>query len=88
MSIGKDNLPKSITASSILSSIDLQRLADHGHVPDPKDVDDFAKEPEVSSIIEFFSDNPDGMQEELHKLAKTYLEDNDLEKAWKALMLV
>ncbi len=88
MSIGKDNLPKSITASSILSSTDLQRLADHGHVPDPKDVDDFAKEPEVSSIIEFFSDNPDGMQEELHKLAKTYLEDNDLEKAWKALMLV
>ena len=86
MSIGQENIPQYIQKSDILDSKDLEKLAAYASVPDEKEVEAFSKEPEVSSILEYFSDNPDGLQEELHKLAKTYLSDNDADKAWKTLM--
>ncbi len=88
MPIGQENIPKFIQDSEILDESDLQKLATYPMLPQADEIEAFSKEPEVSSILEFFSDNPDGMQEELHKLAKNYLSDNDTDRAWKALMQV
>ncbi len=86
MSIGQENLPKSILNSKILDENDLKTLSTFSAFPADRDVQQFAREPEVSAILDYFLEDPDGLQMELHKLAKTYLQDGDPEKAWKTLM--
>jgi len=86
MGIGVDQLPKSIRQSEILSGNDLGKLANVEALPDQKDIDDFASEPEVSAILEYFTENPEGRTDELHKLAKEYLAQGEVESAWKTLL--
>ncbi len=86
MGIGVDQLPKSIRQSEILSGNDLGKLANVEALPDQKEVDAFASEPEVSAILEYFTENPEGRTDELHKLAKEYLAQGEVESAWKTLL--
>jgi flavin reductase (DIM6/NTAB) family NADH-FMN oxidoreductase RutF len=86
MGIGVDQLPANIRNSEVLSGNDLGKLGNVESLPTQNEVDDFANEPEVSSILEYFTDNPEDRTVELHKLAKEYLSQNEVHNAWKALL--
>ncbi|MBV6646252.1 MAG: flavin reductase family protein [Cyclobacteriaceae bacterium] len=86
--IGVDKIPIAIRSSEILSGNDLGRLGNTERLPTDKEVEDFAKEPEVSAILEYFADNSDSRQNELHKLAKIYLDHDEVWCAWMILLQV
>lgn len=84
--IGVDNLPDAIRLSHVLNGNNLGRLANVEDLPTEEDIQEFSLEPEVSAILEFFDDNTEALEEELHKLAKNFLDQNEVEKAWKTLL--
>lgn len=84
--IGVDQIPKSIRNSQILTGNDLGRLAGVSKLPTEEEIAQFSEEPEVSAIIQDMDLNIDGTIEELHLLAKKYLDDNNIVTAWKVLL--
>lgn len=84
--IGIDELPKQVQLSHVLSGNDLGMLGNVENLPSEKEVIEFSSEPEVSAILENFNDNSNEMEEELHKLAKSYLEEGDVHKALNSLL--
>jgi len=83
--IGVDGIPKRIRESIFLSGNDLGMLGNVENLPKDAAVADFA---ESYRIKEIFSNSSDGMEarEALHLYAKELLEENKVEKAWKALL--
>lgn len=84
--IGADQMPDSVRLSHILSGNNIGRLANVETLPEDQEVEDFASEPEVSAILEYFDDNTEALEEELHKLAKNFLDQGEVGKAWKTLL--
>jgi len=84
--IGFDNLPDYVRYSTILTGNNLGRLANVEKLPTEGEVFDFSQEPEIHAILETSTDNPDGMESELHRLAIKYLEDGQIDNAWKVLL--
>ncbi len=78
LGIGIDQLPKEVKNSTVLSGNDLGMLANVEALPHQQDVDNFA------------ANNPDfkGLNtQEKHTFAKEFLENNDVNGAWKVLLL-
>ncbi len=86
MGLTTKDLPSNVIDSEVLTGHDLNRLLTHKGIPNDDEVTNFSREPEVSSILEFFTDDPEGRLTELHKLAKEFLRQGDLEKAWLTIM--
>jgi len=84
--IGIDNMPEAVRNSKVLTGNDLGMLGNVKSSPDHEEVIKFSEEPEVISILEKFSDDPAGKEIALHQLAKFYLEQHEVEAAWKVLM--
>ncbi len=84
--IGIDQMPENICNSSILSGNDLGMLGNITSLPHADDIQQFGQESEISAIHEAFSDDPDGREAELHKLAKSYLKEKEIDKAWLTLL--
>ncbi len=78
LGIGVDSIPTEIRNSSILTGNNLGVLGNVESIPTPADVDNFAKEhPELIGIEEA----------KKHTFAQEYLNKNDVESAWKVLLL-
>ena len=78
LGIGVDQIPSAIRKSSILSGNDLGMLGNIEAIPDQQLVDNFVTE------------NPrfNGLNStEKHIFAKEFLENNDIESAWKVLLI-
>ena len=84
--IGIDSLPEIVKSSSILTGNNLGKLGNIDQLPGDMEVTAFAKEPEVSAILEAFTEDDHLAVAELHKLAQEYLEHDDVEGAWKVLL--
>jgi len=78
LGIGVDNIPKEIRTSSILSGNDLGMLGNVSVLPSIEDVNKFAKEHR-----QFVGINTS----KKHTFAKEYLEKNDVQSAWKVLLI-
>lgn len=83
LGIGVDALPDSIRNSSVLTGNDLGRLANVKEMPvvDPSFHDDTLK-----NIIQYYSINPEDMENELHTYAKKLLEEGKVQEAWQILL--
>lgn len=81
--IGIAALPKSIRNSNILSARNLDQLGNITEIPfvDPSFYDDTLK-----NIIQYYSINPDDMEQELHIYAKELLDQGKLSEAWQVLL--
>ncbi|MEQ6123657.1 flavin reductase family protein [Pseudotenacibaculum sp. MALMAid0570] len=78
LGIGVDQIPESIRNSNVLTGNNLGMLGNVESLPSDDDVDNFAK------------DHPNfvGLEEaKKHTFAQEYLENNDVESAWKVLLL-
>jgi len=78
LGIGVDRIPAVIRNSSVLSGNDLGKLGNIEMLPLKVDVDKFAQE--HSDFL-----NSDIIK--MHTFAKEYLETNDIESAWKVLLM-
>lgn len=83
LGIGIDALPESIRNSDVLSGNNLGQLANVHEMPvvDPSFPDDNLKQ-----IIQYYSINPDEMDNELHRYAKKLLDAGKVNEAWQVLL--
>ena len=78
LGIGVDQIPSEIRNSSVLTGNNLGVLGNVAFLPTAEDVDNFAKEhPELIGLE----------MVKKHTFAQQYLEKNDVESAWKVLLL-
>ena len=78
LGIGVDSIPQEIRNSKVLTGNDLGMLGNVEALPDSDAVDNFLKEhPEISEANAI----------EKHTFAKDYLAKNDVESAWKVLLI-
>jgi len=78
LGVGVDQIPEIIRNSNILTGNNLGMLANVEALPNQQDVNNFAR------------DNPKfiGLEtQEKHKFAQQFLENNDVDSAWKALLI-
>ncbi|MDX1446561.1 flavin reductase family protein [Lishizhenia sp.] len=83
--IGYDNLPADILNSEILSANDLAKLAGVTELPNETDVNEH-KLIELSDLFVSLEEDQAKLEQELHKLAKQQLQENNIEDAWKTLL--
>jgi len=84
--IGIDSIPNSIKNSLILSGNDLGKLGNIEKIPTKDEVEKLAHTQEIQDILS--QKGSDKKQNELlHKLAKKYLEKNEINKAWLTLLI-
>lgn len=83
LGIGIDALELSIKNSTILSGNNLGQLANVHEMPvvDPAFNDDTLK-----NIIQYYSLNPEEMEQELHRYAKKLLDAGKVNEAWQVLL--
>ncbi len=83
LGIGVDALPESIRISKILTGNNLGQLANVNELPlvDPAFHDD-----KLKNIVQYYSINPDDMENELHFYAKELLEKDNVRAAWQVLL--
>ncbi|MBC7830141.1 MAG: flavin reductase family protein [Chitinophagaceae bacterium] len=81
--IGMDQLPDSIRKSRILTGNNLAQLANVSELPiiEPSFSDD-----KLKNIFQYYSINPDEMENEIHLHAKQLLDANQLDAAWQVLL--
>ena len=83
--IGFDKMPQEVLDSPILTGNDLGKLGGIESLPDETAVNDF-KLVELSDLFIALEDDAKSLEIELHKKAKTFLNDNNLDAAWKTLL--
>lgn len=83
--IGIDNLPVNIRLSTILTGNHLGQLANVHELPV---IDPSFEDNNLKNIFQYYSLNPDEMEQEVHRYAATLLSGNKVKKAWQVLLSV
>jgi flavin reductase (DIM6/NTAB) family NADH-FMN oxidoreductase RutF len=83
LGIGIDSLPQAILKSKILTGNHLGQLA---NVHDLPVVDATFDNDALKQIVQYYNLNPTEMEEETHRLAAKYLNENDVNIAWQILL--
>jgi len=84
--IGYDQLPIRIKNSFILSGNDLAKLANIEKIPSVELVEIFKENTDIATLLHAGTNDED-TREELHLYAKSLLEKNEVESAWKTLLI-
>ncbi|WP_242927544.1 flavin reductase family protein [Pontibacter vulgaris] len=85
--IGVDALPDHIRNSSILTGNNLGRLGNTEVIPSEEDVETYKSEPMVDYTLNKYKADTPKLKHELELLGKKLLEDNQVQAAWKVLLL-
>ncbi len=85
LGIGVDQIPEDIRNSTILTGNNLGQLGNVENLPDETTVNEF-KLIELSDLFQEYEDDVPQLEIELHKLAKEYLDKNEVDEAWKTLL--
>lgn len=83
--VGFDSIPEDIRYSKVLTGNNLGQLGNIEELPDETDVNEH-KLIELSDLFMQYEDDAESLEIELHKLAKTQLEDNKVKEAWMTLL--
>lgn len=84
--IGIDSIPKHIRNSTILTGNNLGRLGNIEKLPESSNVKAFGVSDEMKALKSRFINDSDSFEDHLHELARQYLVENELEKAWLTLL--
>ena len=85
LGIGVDQIPEDIRNSDILSGNDLGRLGNVESLPIELDVNDH-KLYELSEVFLEHQDDAVALEQELHKIAKEQIKNNQIQLAWMTLL--
>lgn len=80
LGIGVDQIPENIRFSEVLTGNDLGKLGNTERLPNQEEITTFVDEFQLTEKLASSSEN------ELHVLAKTYLDKDQVEEAWKILL--
>lgn len=83
LGIGIDAIPESIKSSSILTGNHLGLL---GNVNELPSIDPAFHDDQLKNIIQYYSINPNEMEQELHKYAAELLNQEKVQEAWQILL--
>ena len=83
LGIGIDAIPESIKNSSILTGNHLGQL---GNVNELPSIDPAFHDDRLKNIIQYYSINPNEMEQELHKYAAELLNHDKVQEAWQILL--
>lgn len=83
LGIGIDALPLSIRHSQVLSGNHLGQLANVHELPAIHPAFDNSH---LKQIVQYYSVNPDEMEKELHRYARTLLDEGKVQDAWQVLL--
>lgn len=81
LGIGVDSMPEHVRNSTVLTGNNLGRLGNVEQLPSEDEVMEFSKLPDIQEIVK-----NNQFDENLHKLAQTYIERGELDIAWKVLL--
>ncbi len=84
--IGVDQIPAGIRDSTVLTGNNLGRLGNISALPSAEEVAEFAKKPEIQELMQRFKNHRESLEYHLHQHAQTFLNDNQLHKAWLTLL--
>jgi hypothetical protein len=82
-----DALPSAIRQSHILSANNLGQLANVAQLPSAESVEAIKKHPIVKDILDTTMGDNSSRALHLHSQAKVFLEEGDVELAWKILLV-
>ncbi|MHC2993770.1 flavin reductase, partial [Pontibacter sp. HJ8] len=85
--VGIDQLPDYIRHSSILTGNNLARLGNTEVIPTNEEVAAFKADPLVSYTLNKYRSETGQLRREMELLGKKLLEDNQVQEAWKVLLL-
>ncbi len=85
--IGVDELPLSVRNSEVLTGNHLGKLGNIEKIPDSQEVELIKNDTEIRDIYQRFYHDKESFTRNLHMLAKSYLDQGLIEKAWKVLLL-
>lgn len=85
--IGFDQLPSFIRNSPILTGNNLARLANSEAIPSEEEVESIKADSLVSYTLNKYKNDSSKLRQELALLGKKLLDDNQVEMAWKVLLL-
>lgn len=83
--IGVDQIPADIRNSRILSGNDLGQLGNVKELPNETDVNEY-RLTELSDLFVSLEDQPEALEQALHKRAKEYIEAGRVHDAWLTLL--
>jgi flavin reductase (DIM6/NTAB) family NADH-FMN oxidoreductase RutF len=86
--MGIDQLPDHIRNSSLLTGNNLARLGNTETMPSLEEVEAFKADPLVAYTLNKYRDDQEKLRIELEVLGKKLLKDNQVQEAWKVLLLV
>jgi len=86
--IGVDNIDESIRFSNVLSGNDLGRLGNIEELPSRDAIQEFRSTSEIADIFQKYLENKESLKIAIHKLAKQFLQEVDVEKAWLTLLQI
>ena len=84
--IGVDIIPADIRNSNILTGNNLGQLGNVEHLPNENEVNAFKNETVISNLIKNYNGNKIP-NDELHQLAKKFLDEGNSSNAWKTLLI-
>jgi len=87
LGIGVDNLPQSVRFSKVLTGNDLGMLGNVEHLPNDEEIDLTSQLPEVKEVLDATIGDVTNRERELHELAKSFLQQGDVELALKIVLL-
>ncbi|MDF2518969.1 MAG: hypothetical protein K0R59_4265 [Sphingobacterium sp.] len=82
-----DQLPPFVKDSTVLSTDDKIKLALIDRLPTAMEVDVITTMPEIYELLNAFIGDQSSRNVHLQLKAKEYLQDNQLDMAWKVLLL-
>lgn len=85
--IGFDQLPAFIRNSPILTGNNLARLANSEAIPSEEEVESIKADSLVSYTLNKYKNDSSKLRQELALLGKKLLEDNQVDMAWKVMLL-
>jgi flavin reductase (DIM6/NTAB) family NADH-FMN oxidoreductase RutF len=83
LGIGIDALPPSVRNSKILTGNDLGQLA---NVQEQPGIDPGFNDAHLKQIIQYYSNNPDEFEKELHAYAGRLLREGRVQEAWQVIL--
>jgi len=82
-----DQLPPFVKESTVFSTEDKIKLTKLDRLPTPLEVDEITSLPEIYELLNAFIGDQSSRNVHLQLKAKEYLQDNQLDMAWKVILL-
>lgn len=84
--IGFDGMPSVVRESPVLTGNELAKLARQQELPKKQEILDVNESPKMAELYRTYYGENENLEEQLHKIAKTLIEEGKIEEAWRVLM--